>query len=261
MILSERFKQLFHKKTPEQFENRSSSTNKLRIFLFSDFHGTVDQETLKHALLNQPSPDVVFTLGDISVSDLSFIKTVFSDVPVYGVRGNHDELTTLDMGGIPNIHGKVIEVAGVRFAGIGGSVGYKPGSYIMYSQKESLDIAKALPPAAVLISHDKAYKGKTSARFPEFAQDPHEGMAGISYYLRKHSPFLHIHGHIHTNTQYAFENTDTVSVYGAAFVTIAGSRVVDYCVLMDLFVSGSVEYSFRPELISKEQLEKLFNVT
>lgn len=202
--------------------------------MFADFHGTVKHETLKQAVLYYPKPDVVFTLGDISVVDLSFIKTVFSDVPVYGVCGNHDELTTLDMGGIPNIHSKVIEIAGVRFAGIGGSVRYKRGSYVMYSQTESLDIAKSLPPADILISHDKAYIGKTSARFPEFAQDPHEGMAGISYYLRKHSPFLHIHGHIHTNKQYAFENINTLSVYGTAIVTIAGGHIVDYQVLIDL---------------------------
>lgn len=111
-------------------------TNKLNALLFSDFHGTVEHEALKQALLNQPKPDAIFTLGDISVPDLSFIKTVFPAVPIYGICGNHDELTTLDMVGIPNIHGKVIDLAGARFAGFGGSVRYKRGSYVIFANRK-----------------------------------------------------------------------------------------------------------------------------
>ena len=204
------------------------------ILLFADFHDTVDQDTLQQVLLNSSKPHVVFTLGDISSHDLAFIKTIFSDTPIYGVCGNHDEQTTLNNAGIPNIHGKRIDVNGISFAGLGGSVKYKKGSCVMYSQNESLGIAKALPEADVLISHDKAYLGKITTKFPEFTKDPHEGMAGISYYLRKRSPFLHIHGHIHTNKQYPFENTNTVCVYGATIVTIAGRSIVDYRVLIDI---------------------------
>lgn len=202
--------------------------------LFSDFHNAVNYEDLKQALFNQPVPNVVFTLGDISVSDLLFIKSLFPDVPIYGVCGNHDSQETLNMTDIPNIHGKVIEVEGTCFAGIGGSVRYKHGAYTMFSQNESLDIAKILPTADILVSHDKAFASKATTFSSEMAKDPHEGIAGISYYLRNHSPFLHIHGHIHENKQYVFETIDTISVYGVAVATIVNRNLIDYRVLLDI---------------------------
>ncbi len=206
----------------------------MRILLVSDFHNAVNYEDLKQTLSNQPVPDVIFTLGDIAVSDLLFIKTLFQEVPIYGVCGNHDSQETLNMADIPNIHGKVIELDGVRFAGLSGSVRYKQGAYTMFSHNESLDIAKTLPPADILISHDKAYADKIT-KFPsEITKDPHEGMAGISYYLREHSPFLHIHGHIHKNKQYDFEQINTISVYGIAVATIINQKLDNYQVLLDI---------------------------
>lgn len=55
-------------------------------------------------------------------------------------------------------------------------------------------------------------------------------MIGISHYLCKQSPFLHIHGHIHENKRYSIEDVDTISVYGAAAVTVEEKKVVDYFV-------------------------------
>lgn len=206
----------------------------VRVMLFSDFHNTVHYDDLKQALFNQPVPDVIFTLGDISVSDLLFIKSLFQDVPIYGVCGNHDSQQTLNMADILNIHGKVVEIGGVRFAGIGGSVRYKPGAYTMFSHNESMDLAKTLPPADILVSHDKAYERNLTTFSSEITKNPHEGMAGVSYYLRKHSPFLHIHGHIHTNKQYDFEQINTISVYGVAATTIVNHNLIDYRVLLDI---------------------------
>lgn len=206
----------------------------MQILLFSDFHNAVNYDDLKQVLLNQTVPDIVFTLGDISVSDLMFIKNLFHNVPIYGVCGNHDSRATLNMADTPNLHGKVIEMDGVSFAGFGGSVRYKHGAYTMFSQNESLDIAKTLPAADILISHDKAYERHMPTYFPEITKDPHEGMAGISYYFRNHSPFLHLHGHIHTNKQYVFEEINTISVYGVATLTIVNRSLIDYRVLLDI---------------------------
>lgn len=204
----------------------------MNILLFSDFHNSVDIEMLKDALSRTPFPDAVFTLGDISVEDLQAIKIITTPAPIYGIAGNHDTHSTLELADIPNIHGKVVEIGGLRFTGFDGSIRYKHGSYVMYSHKESLQIAKGLPKVDILLSHDKAFAGSKLAIFSHYTQNPHEGLAGITAYLKKTKPVCHIHGHIHENKRYSFKDIDTISVYQAAALSVTKDGVDEIQVLI-----------------------------
>lgn len=205
----------------------------MKIIFFSDFHNCIDFSNLKDVLLRCPSPDVAFTLGDISVRELISIKEFCKAIPVYGICGNHDGISSLDLAEIPNIHGKCIEVAGTTFSGFEGSVRYKRGAYTMFTQKESLEIFECVPAADILISHDRAFCGETIDVTETYSKSPHEGLTGISAYLQKHSPQLHVHGHIHKNERYFFNGIDTLSVFGVVFTSFENNTIKDYRILLE----------------------------
>lgn len=109
------------------------------------------------AKTKEDAPDAIVTLGDISVQDLQIIKHTADvlGIPVIGVCGNHDEVDALVKVDIDDLHGRSKTIKGVSFAGIGGSLRYKPSDNMFLTQRESIDIAKKLPKADVLITHDK----------------------------------------------------------------------------------------------------------
>lgn len=204
----------------------------MHLLLFSDFHNAIDLNALSTILSQQPHPDAALTLGDISTSDLIAIKEMLPTTPFFGVCGNHDGSSTLEQAGIQNIHASSAEVSGLRLTGFEGSVKYKRGPYVMYSQEESLAIAKGLPPADILISHDRAFSGRKPDLRTEYTKNPHEGLIGITTYLREHNPFLHIHGHTHENQIGTQRGTCTVVVYGAAALTINNRQIESHRLLL-----------------------------
>jgi len=205
----------------------------MNILFVSDFHNCVDMSRLKDVLLTSPFPDIVFSLGDISARELYFIKELVGSTPIYGVLGNHDGSTVLELVEIPDLHGKRLDVAGISFSGFQGSVRYKRGPYTMFSQKESLEVMANIPAADILISHDKPFCGKKLDVSEVYSKSPHEGLAGISAYLQKHSPSLHVHGHIHKNARYTLNGIDTLSVFGVVFISFENNFIKDYRILLE----------------------------
>ncbi len=205
----------------------------MKLLVISDLHNSLNFATLKAKLADVPPPDLVFTLGDISVSELEVIKGSFPSCPIYSLHGNHNKKGDLDVAGIPDLHGQCILQNDVRFVGLEGSSRYKRGNYVMYSHGESLNAAHTLPRADVLLSHDRAYCGRIPNLLAEYTKDPHEGLYGIAYYLGKHAPSLHIHGHIHENKRYTHRGIDTISAYGAALVELSNMQVTRYEVLFE----------------------------
>lgn len=147
--------------------------------------------------------DCCCLLGDIPDAALEIIKRIVQK-PLFGILGNHDELSTLSRCEIPNLDGTSVTVNGVTIAGFGGSHRYKSGDYPMLTQKESIAAAKLCPKADILISHDTAYHAMT--RFALRARRPaapsaakrfnivlkrldsaHCGLKGISKYIAKTS--------------------------------------------------------------------------
>ena len=206
----------------------------MNILFFSDFHNCVDLSRLKDVFLTCPYPDIVFVLGDISARELIAIKEIIGTTPIYGVLGNHDGPTLLEFVEIPNIHCKRVDIAGISFSGFQGSVRYKRGPYTMFTQKESLDVMAAIPAADIFISHDRSFCGKKLDVSVEYSKSPHEGLAGISAYLQQHLPSLHVHGHIHNNARYVFHGIDTISVFGAVFISFENKSIKDYRILLEL---------------------------
>jgi predicted MPP superfamily phosphohydrolase len=105
---------------------RATSMNAPKILIAGDLHGH------KHhleSIVENHRPDALILLGDIgAVAPLEiFLADVIAQTAVWWIPGNHDTDTELfyqnSFGSAladRNLHGRVVEIAGVKVAGLGG---------------------------------------------------------------------------------------------------------------------------------------------
>lgn len=193
----------------------------MKLLCCADLHNSFDLTHFETQTYDK-EPDLIVTLGDISVQDLRIIKRTADNlgIPAIGICGNHDEPFALQSVGIDDLHGKVKTIDGVSFAGIGGSLRYKRSNYMFLTQQQSIDIAKSLPKADVLISHDKPYSGWFFDKKAQYAKDPHAGLVGITKYIRQNKPKIHLYGHLHQRMTEEQHGTTSMCVYGIQLIDI-----------------------------------------
>ena len=186
-----------------------------KALVIADGHGCLDSNDIPDC-----SVDACLLLGDLSPREIEIIKKRMKGTPIYGVLGNHDVFDLYDRCGVENIHGKVVEVNGIRLAGIQGSLRYKDSDMPLYTDKESVEIAEKMNAANILISHD------SPKHFHCNESLAHSGLQGITRYCEKHSVPLNIHGHFHENAIGALGNgTNVICCYGAQIVEITPSGI------------------------------------
>ena len=189
----------------------------LNALVIADTHGCLGLDEISYS----PSTDVCLLLGDFSKEDILIIKEQVIGIPIYGVLGNHDGFDLYERYGIENIHGKVVEVKGVKIAGLQGSLRYKDSDMPLYTDDESVEIAEGIGEADILISHD-------SPKFLHSDQDfAHSGLQGIMRYCEKYNVPLNIHGHHHDPKECVLNNgTRTICCYKAQIVSISPNECI-----------------------------------
>lgn len=164
------------------------------------------------------APDLVIAAGDLPWDYLDFFASCLN-VPVVFVPGNHDPAVesgrmnrkgVFIRDGVPcdspkphggiNVDGDVVEVAGLRIAGLGGCVRYRPGPN-QYSQREYSWRARKLlwrsrrafggGPVDVLVTH------APPLGLGDETDAPHVGIRALHGVLEQMQPRWHLHGHIH----------------------------------------------------------------
>lgn len=186
----------------------------INILFITDTHNCMTnlEDDLKK--IDNSDFDICITLGDISGNDFEIIKKCIPTSKIYGIVGNHDSLNSLEENGINNFNGKVIECKGIKIAGIMGSNRYKTGDYGMLSQEESIELAKNMKSADILVSHDKAY-------IYDRHDNVHDGLKGITDYIYKNHIPLHIHGHLHEEYEEILKNgTKSICLYQIKLIEI-----------------------------------------
>lgn len=178
----------------------------LKIIAISDTHRNLTEEQHEILAKHTPEVDIVITLGD---TPLEYIRSRVD----YGVLGNHDSWYGIEPE--KNLHLKSVNVKGYTLAGLQGSIRYKDGNHIMYTQEEAKQLQ--IPRADILISHDSCYLN------PE--DDVHCGLEVLSEYIEKYKPLVHFHGHHHENKVYRIGNTLCVSVYKCVLATISCNHI------------------------------------
>lgn len=171
--------------------------------------------------LHEARPDVVLSCGDLPWEDLERIVDA-ANVPLLYVPGNHDPalvaahrplawpptienphlLDPPGPRGCINVDGGIEDAGGLRIAGLGGSIRYREGPH-QYTQKEMTRRARRLARRAarlrrrdgrgvdVLIAHSPP-KG-----VGDEDDRAHEGFEAFHWLVRRLTPRLLLHGHIH----------------------------------------------------------------
>lgn len=189
-------------------------------------------------------PDFVLGCGDLPFDYLEYLVSRL-DVPVLYVPGNHDpslkspdltwmplrsELTMPELGpaGCESIDGRVVEVRGLRVAGIGGSIRYKDGPN-QYTQAQAgwralkLEVRIRLKRVRngrkldILVMHAPPF-GLAEAK-----DSAHVGFVATLRLIQHLQPLLAIHGHIHPFGRTLPERR----VGNTRVINVVPSRVID----------------------------------
>lgn len=146
--------------------------------------------------------DLILSSGDLPLSYLDFITTMLG-VPLYYVRGNHDERYIKEPPGGVDLHQRFVKYKGVTFFGLEGSINYNNGK-IQYTQAEMNWMVLSAAPhlryrrwrygysVDVFVTHSPAWGIHD-------AEDlPHRGFKGFLNFLKWYRPRYMVHGHVHT---------------------------------------------------------------
>jgi calcineurin-like phosphoesterase family protein len=181
-------------------------------------------DVVEEALLADLSPvhgsDLVFACGDLSFDYLGYLMNAL-DVPLVFVPGNHDPDVsgyrvsraglTLRAGlparvpwpdGALNADGRIVDVAGLRVAGLGGCRRYSSGPN-QYTDRQQARRARSLARRArlgqvrdgrrvdVLLTH------AAPRRTGDGADPAHLGFTALNTLIARLRPAVALHGHVH----------------------------------------------------------------
>lgn len=154
--------------------------------------------SINDARVLELEPDLVVAAGDLPWDYLEFLVSCL-DVPVVFVPGNHDPEGPGRPIGALNVDERVIQVAALRIAGLGGCVRYNEGPH-QYTQRQYDRRAKRLmrrerrtpgDGVDILLTHAPPLGlGDQDDR-------PHLGIEALHGLIESFRPTWHLHGHIH----------------------------------------------------------------
>ncbi len=161
--------------------------------------------------------DLILAAGDLPFDYLDFLASAL-DRPLVFVPGNHDADLSgytrrrglwLHAGfparypgpeGAQNADGRVLEVAGLRIAGLGGSIRYNDGPNQWTERQQARRAARLVRaarhhPVDVLLTHSPP-RGVGDREDP-----PHRGFECLHMVVDRLKPAVLVHGHIHPHGQ------------------------------------------------------------
>jgi len=185
-----------------------------------------------------PGIDLIIGCGDLPFYYLEFLISAL-DVPLVYVRGNHDRgpqytvegRVLTEVHGGRDLHGHVVKVEGLLFAGLEGSIRYRPGAPLMYSEAEMRwQVAQLLP--RLLLNKVKygRFLDILVTHSPPFGIHDRPDLAHIGFkillpFLRYFKPRYLLHGHIHIYRQDTIRQT---RYYETEIINVFPVQIIDY---------------------------------
>ena len=187
-------------------------------------------------------PDLIVSCGDLSFDYLEYLVSSLN-VPLLYVPGNHDaslkradttwtplqqEVPAPGPEGCENVDGRVSEVHGLRVAGLGGSLRYKPGPN-QYTQAQmrwraiNLEVRIRLKRLRsgrkldVLVTHAPPFE------LPGAEDAAHVGFVAFHRIISDLRPLLLVHGHVHPYGRTRPERR----IDGTRIVNVIPSRLIE----------------------------------
>lgn len=148
--------------------------------------------------------ELVISCGDLPGEYLSFL-TCFTNAPILYVHGNHDErYVKKPPEGCICIEDRVVLCRGLRIAGLGGSMRYKPGPH-QYSDREMTKRARKLRYRLrrsrgldLLVAHSPMRDVGDSGDLA------HRGFTVFREMADRYHPRWFVHGHVHQSYDFRF---------------------------------------------------------
>jgi Icc-related predicted phosphoesterase len=156
--------------------------------------------------------ELVVSCGDMPSVYLEFITSVLN-VPLFYVRGNHDEGYLNSPPGGEDLHGRLVEFGGVSFYGLEGSIRYN-NSPVQYTEQEMsrmvLGAGLRLKIRTMRLGHGvDVLVTHSPVRGIHDADDrPHQGFEAMLKFLDWYRPRYMVHGHVHTYDRRTVTKTD-----------------------------------------------------
>lgn len=156
--------------------------------------------------------ELIVSCGDLPSVYLEFITSILS-VPLFYVRGNHDESYSEYPPGGDNLHNRIVKYKGLSFFGLEGSMRYNKG-LIQYSDMQMFGMVTRVAPRMhfrrwrkgygvdVLVTHSPAYG------IHDMPDLPHRGFKGLVRFMEWYRPRYMVHGHVHTYDRRKTTETD-----------------------------------------------------
>ncbi|MEQ8674973.1 MAG: metallophosphoesterase [Aggregatilineales bacterium] len=172
--------------------------------------------------------DLLVSCGDMPSVYLEFITSVLN-IPLFYVRGNHDEMYDAYPPGGENLHRRVLKFKGLTFAGLEGSIKYNKGK-IQYTQTEMLSQVVKMAPHMLYRRYRYGYGADifvthSPAKGIHDAEDyPHTGLSGLLRFVQWYRPRYMVHGHVHT---YDRRKTTRTEYYATQIVNINPITVME----------------------------------
>jgi Icc-related predicted phosphoesterase len=186
--------------------------------------------------------DLVIACGDLPYYYQEYILNML-DVPLFYVRGNHDQLVEHGQAGRrtgpdggEDLHRRTVSYKGLLLAGVEGSLRYRPGNF-QYSQAEMWEHVWTLVPSLlrnrliygryldILVTH-------SPPRGTNDLEDlPHRGIDAFRWLIQTLQPAYHFHGHVHiyrpdTDVETLIGQTRVINTYGFRETVIPDYRQI-----------------------------------
>ena len=141
--------------------------------------------------------DLVVAVGDLPWDYLERLVSLV-DAPAVYVPGNHEPLARVCAPeGMVTADDRVIDVAGLRIAGLGGCVAYNGGSH-QFTQAEYVERADRIVEQSGPEGIDLLLTHAPPSGLGDEPDDPsHRGVEALHPLIAALTPSWHLHGHVH----------------------------------------------------------------
>ena len=191
----------------------------MKVLVAADTHGNLEPQNLPQESLFIKL-NGIFLLGDVFINDIELLQNFYPTTPMLGVGGNHDKWDLLQSTNVEDLHGRIIKWNRLYIAGFGGA--YKnldKDEYMFHTQEEASKALAQMHCCDILLTHDQpCFEAMNEDATIDFYSGP--GLVGITQYIDKNHPKLHLHGHIH-ETRTDWRNMTCIrSFYGVELIDI-----------------------------------------
>ncbi len=175
-------------------------------------------ENAAHLRRRYHDVDLLLSCGDMSAAYLEFIASVLN-VPLFYVRGNHDESYSERPPGGEDLHMRLVEFKGLSFVGLEGSIRYNDQP-VKYTEGEMLALVMKMGPRLryrrwrrgghavdVFVTHSPAFG------IHDASDLPHTGFKAFLRFMEWYRPRYMLHGHVHTYDRRVATETDYGSTH------------------------------------------------